>query len=137
MYPEGSDTDPCEIYFVEYGEYEGRHFPRRLEGGGGLEELEETLKLITIYRWLALKFPAAFTDLAHVEDLRREADPANETPAARSSTAARRPTTSGRSLEIISTASPSFAGSSSSSAISMKRKDDPQRNASVSSIAMT
>jgi hypothetical protein len=31
MYPEGSDTDPCEIYFVEYGEYEGRHFPRRLE----------------------------------------------------------------------------------------------------------
>jgi ATP-dependent RNA helicase SUPV3L1/SUV3 len=49
------------------------HFPRRLDGGGGLEALEETLKLITIYRWLALKFPLAFTDLAHVEELRREA----------------------------------------------------------------
>lgn len=48
-------------------------FPRRLDGGGGLEELEETLKLLTVYRWLALKFPEAFTDLAHVEQLRREA----------------------------------------------------------------
>lgn len=47
-------------------------FPRRIDGGGGLEALEETLKLITIYRWLALKFPRAFTDLAHVERLRRE-----------------------------------------------------------------
>jgi ATP-dependent RNA helicase SUPV3L1/SUV3 len=48
------------------------NFPRRLDGGGGLEELEETLKLITVYRWLALKFPAAFTDGARVEDLRRQ-----------------------------------------------------------------
>jgi ATP-dependent RNA helicase SUPV3L1/SUV3 len=48
-------------------------FPRRLDGGGGLETLEETLKLITIYRWLALKFPDAFTDGARVEELRREA----------------------------------------------------------------
>ena len=48
------------------------NFPRRLEGGGGLEELEETLKLITIYRWLALKFPDAFMDVARVEELRRE-----------------------------------------------------------------
>jgi len=48
-------------------------FPRRLDGSGGLEELEEMLKLTTIYRWLALKFPEAFTDLAHVETLRREA----------------------------------------------------------------
>jgi ATP-dependent RNA helicase SUPV3L1/SUV3 len=48
------------------------NFPRRLDGGGGLEVLEETLKLITIYRWLALKFPAAFTDLVHVVELRRE-----------------------------------------------------------------
>jgi ATP-dependent RNA helicase SUPV3L1/SUV3 len=48
------------------------NFPRRLEGGGGLEGLEETLKLITIYRWLALKFPDAFTDVARVEELRRE-----------------------------------------------------------------
>ena len=48
-------------------------FPRRLDGGGGLDELEETLKLITIYRWLALKFPDAFADLEHVEQLRREA----------------------------------------------------------------
>jgi ATP-dependent RNA helicase SUPV3L1/SUV3 len=48
------------------------NFPRRLESGGGLEELEETLKLITIYRWLALKFPRAFTDVARVEELRRE-----------------------------------------------------------------
>jgi ATP-dependent RNA helicase SUPV3L1/SUV3 len=47
-------------------------FPRRLDGGGGLEELEETTKLITIYRWLALKFPDAFTDLERVETLRRE-----------------------------------------------------------------
>jgi ATP-dependent RNA helicase SUPV3L1/SUV3 len=46
-------------------------FPRRLEGGG-LEELEETMKLVTIYRWLALKFPEAFADLAYVENLRRE-----------------------------------------------------------------
>jgi ATP-dependent RNA helicase SUPV3L1/SUV3 len=49
------------------------NFPRRLDGSGGLEQLEETLKLITIYRWLALKFPDAFTDLARVEILRREA----------------------------------------------------------------
>ncbi len=48
------------------------NFPRRLDGGGGLDELEETLKLITIYRWLALKFLHAFTDLARVEELRRE-----------------------------------------------------------------
>jgi len=48
-------------------------FPRRLDTSGGLESLEETLKLITTYRWLALKFPTAFTDLAHVEHLRREA----------------------------------------------------------------
>ncbi len=48
-------------------------FPRRIDGGGGLEALEETLKLITVYRWLALKFPAAFTDLAWVEELRRDA----------------------------------------------------------------
>jgi ATP-dependent RNA helicase SUPV3L1/SUV3 len=47
-------------------------FPRRLEDSGGLEGLEETLKLVTIYRWLALKFPQAFTDLAWVEQLRRE-----------------------------------------------------------------
>ena len=48
-------------------------FPRRLEDSGGLEGLEETLKLVTVYRWLALKFPHAFTDLAWVEQLRREA----------------------------------------------------------------
>jgi hypothetical protein len=48
-------------------------FPRRVDRSGGLESLEETLKLVTIYRWLALKFPASFTDLAHVEELRREA----------------------------------------------------------------
>ena len=48
-------------------------FPRRLDGHGGLEELEEMLKLTTIYRWLALKFPETFTDLAHVETLRRDA----------------------------------------------------------------
>ncbi|MDO8541958.1 MAG: helicase-related protein [Opitutaceae bacterium] len=48
-------------------------FPRRLDGGGGLETLEETLKLTTIYRWLALKFPKSFTDLARVEEVRREA----------------------------------------------------------------
>ena len=48
-------------------------FPRRLEDSGGLEGLEETLKLVTVYRWLALKFPNAFTDLAWVEQLRREA----------------------------------------------------------------
>ena len=47
-------------------------FPRRLEDSGGLEGLEETLKLVTIYRWLALKFPNAFTDLAWVDQLRRE-----------------------------------------------------------------
>jgi ATP-dependent RNA helicase SUPV3L1/SUV3 len=47
-------------------------FPRRVDGGGGLETLEETLKLITVYRWLALKFPDAFSDVAHVEELRRE-----------------------------------------------------------------
>lgn len=54
-------------------------FPRRLENGGGLEELEETLKLITIYRWLALKFPEAFTDLAWTEQLRREATEQTQT----------------------------------------------------------
>jgi ATP-dependent RNA helicase SUPV3L1/SUV3 len=48
-------------------------FPRRIDSSGGLESLEETLKLITIYRWLALKFPAAFNDLARVEQLRRDA----------------------------------------------------------------
>lgn len=47
-------------------------FPRRLDGGGGLETLEEILRLITAYRWLALKFPGAFTDMAHVEQLRRD-----------------------------------------------------------------
>ena len=49
------------------------NFPRRLDGSGGLEALEETLKLITVYRWLALKFPTAFSDLARVELMRREA----------------------------------------------------------------
>ena len=48
-------------------------FPRRLDGGGGLETLEETLKLTAIYRWLALKFPDTFTDLARVEEVRGEA----------------------------------------------------------------
>ena len=47
-------------------------FPRHLEGGG-LDELEDMLKLISVYRWLALKFPAAFTDLTRVEHLRRQA----------------------------------------------------------------
>ena len=47
-------------------------FPRRLDGSGGLDSLEDTLKLITVYRWLAQKFPAQFTDLARVEALRRE-----------------------------------------------------------------
>jgi ATP-dependent RNA helicase SUPV3L1/SUV3 len=47
-------------------------FPRRLDHSGGLESLEETLKLTTVYRWLALKFPAHFTDLGHVERLRRD-----------------------------------------------------------------
>jgi hypothetical protein len=31
MYPAGNDADPCEVYFLEYGEYQGRHFPRRME----------------------------------------------------------------------------------------------------------
>ncbi|MEX2139885.1 MAG: trypsin-like peptidase domain-containing protein [Pirellulales bacterium] len=31
MFPEGTDADPCEVYFLEYQEHEGRHFPRRLE----------------------------------------------------------------------------------------------------------
>jgi ATP-dependent RNA helicase SUPV3L1/SUV3 len=48
-------------------------FPRRLEDSGGLEGLEEALKLVTVYRWLALKFPNSFTDLAWVDQLRREA----------------------------------------------------------------
>lgn len=48
-------------------------FPRRLDRGGGLDSLEETLHLTTVYRWLALKFPEAFVDVAHVEQLRREA----------------------------------------------------------------
>jgi ATP-dependent RNA helicase SUPV3L1/SUV3 len=47
-------------------------FPRRLDGGGGLDAVEETLRLITVYRWLAQKFPAQFTDLARVEALRAE-----------------------------------------------------------------
>jgi ATP-dependent RNA helicase SUPV3L1/SUV3 len=47
-------------------------FPRRLDAGAGLEGLEEVLQLITIYRWLALKFPDAFTDLPWVEQLRRD-----------------------------------------------------------------
>jgi ATP-dependent RNA helicase SUPV3L1/SUV3 len=48
-------------------------FPRRLEGAGGLEELEEVLKLVTVYRWLALKFPETFTDGARVDEIRRDA----------------------------------------------------------------
>lgn len=48
-------------------------FPRRLESTGGLEALEETLKLATLYRWLALKFPDAFTDLVYVEQMRSAA----------------------------------------------------------------
>lgn len=47
-------------------------FPRRLTGAGGLEGLEEMLQLVTIYRWLALKFPQTFTDTAWVEQLRRD-----------------------------------------------------------------
>jgi hypothetical protein len=31
------------------------------------------LKLITVYRWLALKFPGSFTDAARVDELRRQA----------------------------------------------------------------
>jgi hypothetical protein len=31
MYPAGNDADPCEVYFLEYEEREGRHFPRRME----------------------------------------------------------------------------------------------------------
>jgi ATP-dependent RNA helicase SUPV3L1/SUV3 len=49
------------------------NFPRRLDTSGGLEAIEETLKLVTVYRWLALKFPDAFTDLAYVHELRRAA----------------------------------------------------------------
>jgi ATP-dependent RNA helicase SUPV3L1/SUV3 len=48
-------------------------FPRRLDTGEGLEAIEETLQLVTVYRWLALKFPDAFTDLAYVHELRRAA----------------------------------------------------------------
>lgn len=48
-------------------------FPRQLEMGGGLEALEEMLKLTTVYRWLAQKFPEAFTDVARVAEIRREA----------------------------------------------------------------
>ncbi len=48
-------------------------FPRRIDAAGGLESLEETLKLTTVYRWLALKFPEAFRDGPHVEDIRRTA----------------------------------------------------------------
>jgi hypothetical protein len=48
-------------------------FPRRLETNGGLEAVEEALKLVSLYRWLALKFPQAFTDLAYVHELRRTA----------------------------------------------------------------
>ncbi len=54
-------------------------FPRRMDGGGGLEGLEETLKLITVYRWLALKFPESFRDLAYVEALRRDATEQTQT----------------------------------------------------------
>lgn len=46
-------------------------FPGHLEAADGLDGLEEMLQLVTIYRWLALKFPDAFTDLDHVEQLRR------------------------------------------------------------------
>jgi ATP-dependent RNA helicase SUPV3L1/SUV3 len=49
------------------------HFPRRVDSSGGLESLEETLKLTTVYRWLALKFPEAFTDSVQVEQIRRDA----------------------------------------------------------------
>ncbi|HEX2852438.1 MAG TPA: helicase-related protein [Opitutaceae bacterium] len=49
------------------------NFPRRLDTSGGLEAVEEALKLITVYRWLALKFPEAFTDVAYVQELRRAA----------------------------------------------------------------
>jgi S1-C subfamily serine protease len=31
MYPAGNDVDPCEVYFLEYEEREGRHLPRRME----------------------------------------------------------------------------------------------------------
>ncbi|PTY08331.1 hypothetical protein DB347_01740 [Opitutaceae bacterium EW11] len=47
-------------------------FPRQLESGEGLEALEEMLQLVTVYRWLALKFPDTFTDLRRVEQLRRD-----------------------------------------------------------------
>ena len=53
-------------------------FPRNLDNSG-LDSLEETLKLITVYRWLALKFPASFTDGAYVERLRREATERTQT----------------------------------------------------------
>jgi ATP-dependent RNA helicase SUPV3L1/SUV3 len=50
-------------------------FPRRLadEDREGLEALENTLKLTTVYRWLALKFPGSFVDQEYVGQLRREA----------------------------------------------------------------
>lgn len=48
-------------------------FPRRLDTDDGLAGVEQTLNLITVYRWLALKFPAAFTDLGYVQELKREA----------------------------------------------------------------
>ncbi len=48
-------------------------FPRRLEADDGLAGVEQTLKLITVYRWLALKFPVAFNDLEYVAELRHEA----------------------------------------------------------------
>jgi serine protease Do len=31
MYPEGTVADPCEVYFLDHQEHEGRHFPRRME----------------------------------------------------------------------------------------------------------
>jgi S1-C subfamily serine protease len=31
MYPAGNDVDPCEVYFLDHQEHEGRHFPRRME----------------------------------------------------------------------------------------------------------
>ncbi len=47
-------------------------FPRSLESAEGLDGLEEMLQLVTLYRWLALKFPETFTELEHVEHLRRQ-----------------------------------------------------------------
>jgi ATP-dependent RNA helicase SUPV3L1/SUV3 len=46
-------------------------FPRYLQSGDGLDGLEEMLQLVTIYRWLSLKFPESFVDVEQVEQLRR------------------------------------------------------------------